>query len=64
MNAVANQARNQLPFRDQLAIFAHEVRCVLLTACDMRDRPQAVSDEQILRLTQSIRRIDALRGVR
>lgn len=57
-------ATDRLSFRDQLAIFAHEVRCVWLTACDLRDRPQAVTQEQILRLSQAIRRIDALRGVR
>lgn len=51
-----------IPFREQLAIFAHEVRCVWLVACDLKDQPKAVTDKHIQRLAQSIQRVDALRG--
>lgn len=53
---------DQFSWRDKLSILHAEVLAVWLIAVELRDKPQAVTEDQIQRLVTAVHRLEALKG--
>ncbi len=53
----------EISWRDRLAIVHAEILACWLIAVDLRDRPAAVTEQHIARLTAAVHRLDAMKGV-
>lgn len=51
-----------ITYRDKIAILNAETVAVWLIAVDLRDRPDTVTEDHILRLTTAVHRLEAMKA--